>query len=939
MSLDAPALQRLSALLDQALDLPEPAREAWLTALQGEAAAHAPLLRKLLAQHAGPVTGDVLAGPAFLPPAEPPAFAAGDAVGPYRLLRPIGEGGMGEVWLAERADGHLKRPVALKLPMLGLRRNVLVQRFERERDIVGALVHPHIARLYDAGLADDGQPYLAFEHVDGRPIDEAARALDLRARVGLMLQVMDAVQYAHANLVIHRDLKPRNVLVTTQGQAKLLDFGIAKLLQAEQGEAHETELTRLGGRALTLAYAAPEQLSAAPISIATDIWALGVLLHELLAGARPFTGERQELERAILERDPPRPGGVPKDLAAIVSKALQKVPAARYATVAAFAEDLQRWLGGLPVQARPEGRWYRARKFAERHRLPLAAGAVTLAAFGLALGAGATALVVGALLLGLGATLWQASKARAQARIAQAEADRARVEARTAAAVQEFLQGIFMASTGAQPDPAKARQRTALELLDEGAARIEHALEDAPQSKLSVLMTLASIFDDLGETERMVHMLERRAELGDRVLPRASGERAIAHAEMAGALAVVGRDADAWRHLQQAQDAVASLPADEPAHGEVERGIAQYHAARGGDAQGLDAARRLAERMRGRPPGLDVTNALMLLGKLERLAGLAQPAVQTLQRAVQVARALPGGGESTLHVLLVELALAEADAGLAGAALEHVREAVRVVESNAGPNAPSTIITLARCGQLLTEQARALEALEPLLLARSRIEGDASLSALGAIVGPQRFHEAQARRRLGQLGPALECYCHSLDACSGPDGALRAMLGSVPAMVALGRAGEAEQVLARARALRDEAGLAGYGHLLLLAQAEMACVLASGDGARAQALWHAFFADERVAPHRTNPSVLALQAQAALAAGNLHEASRLAQQALARLQAGPPLPNAAYEQIELERVLKQSAAASDSPTPAAGPANRSNGHLGPLSEPLIPPPP
>ena len=182
--------------------------------------------------------------------------------------------------------------MALKLPTLSLRRSVLVQRFERERDILGALIHPHIARLYDAGVAEDGQPYMALEFVEGVPITEAAddAAMDAAGRVRLLRQVMDAVQYAHANLVIHRDLKPGNVLVTATGEAKLLDFGIAKLVEDDAGAAADSDLTRLGGRAMTLRYAAPEQIGGGAVGTAVDIWALGVLLYELLAGSRPFGG-------------------------------------------------------------------------------------------------------------------------------------------------------------------------------------------------------------------------------------------------------------------------------------------------------------------------------------------------------------------------------------------------------------------------------------------------------------------------------------------------------------------------------------------------------------------------------------------------------------------------------------------------------------------------
>jgi len=293
-------LARLSALLDEALDLSAAARAEWLENLLAKSAPLATMLAGLLARAGGSKTADLLdRGPRFATASEPPAFGAGDTVGPYRLLRPIGQGGMGEVWLAERSDGQLKRQVALKLPTLGLRRSVLVQRFARERDILASLVHPHIARLYDAGLADDGQPYLALEYVEGESITTYCdtHALDTSARLRLLAQVMAAVQYAHANLVVHRDLKASNVLVRGEGQSMLLDFGIAKLLQQEQQPAGATELTQIGGGALTLHCAAPEQVTGGAIGIAADVWALGVLLYELVSGRRPFeANQRAELE-------------------------------------------------------------------------------------------------------------------------------------------------------------------------------------------------------------------------------------------------------------------------------------------------------------------------------------------------------------------------------------------------------------------------------------------------------------------------------------------------------------------------------------------------------------------------------------------------------------------------------------------------------------------
>ena len=483
---DVDKLRLLSSLLDVALDIPVPEREAWLATLSGEAAASAPMLRDLLARAASKETAELLDdGPSFAPPGEAgqaAIFGAGDAVGPYRLLRPIGQGGMGEVWLAERSDGQLRRSVALKLPTLGVRRSVLVQRFARERDILGGLAHPHIARLYDAGLADDGQPYLALELVDGQPITTycTAHGLDLRQRVQLLLQVMQAVQYAHANLVIHRDLKPSNVLVTVQGNAMLLDFGIAKLLQGDGTPAPETELTHLGGRALTLDYAAPEQVSGTPISIATDVWALGVLLYELLAGKRPFKGHRRELEQAILSQEPTWPPGLPADLSTIVLKALKKLPVDRYATVNALAEDLGRWLRGEPVLAQPDRAWYRARKFVGRHRLQ--AALVTTAAV--------------ALLMGAGVAAWQA-------RVAARERDQALKLLSRNEAVTEFL-NLLITEVDSAPGPV-----TANDLVAVGEALATTAFRHAPVQQAMLLSMLGMHFGRTGDFTKAEALLNR----------------------------------------------------------------------------------------------------------------------------------------------------------------------------------------------------------------------------------------------------------------------------------------------------------------------------------------------------------------------------------------------------------------------------------------------
>jgi serine/threonine-protein kinase len=487
----AEELRLLSALLDAHDELAPADREPWLNGLVGEAARLRPSLRRMLSRQEGSELQDFLEQPPAITAAEGAVatsdFQAGDPVGPYRLLHVIGRGGMGEVWLATRADGLLKRSVALKLPMLSVRRSVLVQRFERERDILAALIHPNIARLYDAGLAEDGQPYMALEYVEGRPITQAAteQALDASARVRLLRQVMDAVQYAHANLVIHRDLKPGNVLVTAEGDAKLLDFGIAKLVEDEAGASPDSELTRLGGRALTLRYAAPELVGGGAVSTAVDIWALGVLLYELLTGLRPFDGDGgSRIEQAILHRDPVPPSkrqsgaiahvsrSLAADLDTITLKAMKKDPAKRYATVGAFADDLDRWLRGEPVRAHRDSGWYRTQKFIGRHRVAVWAVALTSVAVI------TTASV--AVVLGL----------------------RAREDSARAVAARDFMIDAFLQ---ADPDLSPGKEMSARQLLVRGAKTVADSMKAQPLLQTELLLGIGDALDfmeDLGPADQ-----------------------------------------------------------------------------------------------------------------------------------------------------------------------------------------------------------------------------------------------------------------------------------------------------------------------------------------------------------------------------------------------------------------------------------------------------
>ena len=421
--------QQVTPYLNQALAMPEEQRAGWLASLEKENSAVAALLKELLDEHRLLAEEGFLENGRFLLPNSP--GLAGQTVGAYTLVSQIGQGGMGSVWLAERSDGRFERRAAVKFLSIALAGRGGEERFKREGTILGRLTHPHIAELLDAGVSATGQPYLVLEHVEGEHIDRYCdqRRLGVEARVRLFLDVLAAVAHAHTNLIVHRDIKPSNVLVSNDGQVKLLDFGIAKLLEGEGQAGAATLLTRDGGP-LTPEYAAPEQVMGQPVTTATDVYALGVLLYVLLTGQHPAGTDRHspaDLVKAIVDTEPTRPSDavvamkengketttnaarrtttpdklsrlLRGDLDTIVAKALKKDPRERYISATALADDLRRYLKHEPISARPDTIAYRAAKFVRRNRAVVALAALAFVA--------AIAGIVG--------TLVQARTARAQ---------------------------------------------------------------------------------------------------------------------------------------------------------------------------------------------------------------------------------------------------------------------------------------------------------------------------------------------------------------------------------------------------------------------------------------------------------------------------------------------------------------------------------------------
>ena len=460
--------------------------------------------------------GTTLSDAGDMPTREP-----GQHIGPYRLIKELGRGGMGVVWLAERADGQHSRQVALKMPLVENLNWLLAARFARERNILASLEHPSIARLYDAGVDQsdrNAQPYIAIEYVQGQPITDYVKEKRLKpeATAQLFIRVIEAVAHAHTQLVIHRDIKPSNILVDAKGEPHLLDFGIAKLLDDEDSQSTDaTQLTRLSGRALTLDYASPEQVNNASLGTASDVYSLGIVLYELLTGRRPYNPKgstRRDLEQAILDQDPSKPSDqlltantgdsesgksarrMRGDLDTVVLKALRKDPKQRYATAQAFADDLKRYLAYEPIAAKPDAGWYRVGRFVRRNRWALAASGVI-----------AATVAVGVL-----STLWQAQRAELEAKRANAES--------------LLKEGEATRANAAALQAAKAEQRARVQADD--------ATEQAKRADQAA--TAANNERSRADAAAQSAQLERdRATAAAKIANAAEG-RALAAAEVAG---------------------------------------------------------------------------------------------------------------------------------------------------------------------------------------------------------------------------------------------------------------------------------------------------------------------------------------------------------------------------------------------------------------------
>jgi serine/threonine-protein kinase len=794
MDVSAATWNTLSKLLDEALDLEPAERASWIDGLSTTQPELAPVLRRLLAAHASNETADVLQRLPALEVAgatnDATGLEPGSLVGPYRLKRELGRGGMADVWLAERADGAFEREVALKLPRLSRLRRDLAARFGRERDILARLEHANIARFYDAGVTDDGLPYLAIEYVKGHPITQWCdqRRLELAARIELFAQVLDAAQFAHANLVIHRDLKPSNVLVTEDGQVRLLDFGIAKLLSDEE-IAHETRLTQFAGRVLTPDYASPEQVKGDSLTTATDIYSLGVILYELLVGQLPYRLKLQsaaQLEEAIVTAEPTRPSSAMSaesaaaraaseqrlaralrgDLDTIVLKTLAKEPTQRYATIAELADDLRRYLAGQTVRARPASWSYRTRKFIQRNRVAV----------------GAAATITGALLAAATLSFWQAQLARKQA---------ARAEQ-----VKEFVVSFFDAANTAR---GGTRQTTAVDLLEQARQRLDTTPISDAGIRAELLVTIGSGLYGLGELQDALPVLEEATRL-------ASATQGEQHRTTAEARLVYG---DVLLGTGQGPLAEAQYSAAEQYSrrvGDVDllaaalTGKARLRASRGEFNSALEVARdalAAAERQPKAKRRLMVSYGLVSTATRN---ALQKGALEPARRAYALARELYGDQP---HAELIEMqsiyAAALAQEGDAADALAELKSVLRQQTELLGPDHLDAAATLRFIGQismLVGDPAYSIESLEEAL----RI-------CLAQSAGKPTPHVAVTRVQLGMSFANAHRYERARDEWRQGDELYTALAGAdvYPARVAragaalmtakLGRLEEADAVL------------------------------------------------------------------------------------------------------------------------------------------------
>ncbi len=681
---------------DAALDQPVEERAAWVRAACEEPDVCAEVVRLLRAHQA---SDDFLERSALDVVAEDAELSVdgkvGRHVGAYRLIRLLGRGGMGRVYLAERGDGQFEQQVALKL----LRRDAYGERFLRdfldERQILASLNHPHIARLFDGGMTAEGTPYFVMEYVEGQPIDVYCRerVCSTAERLALFKQVCSAVQYAHQNLVVHRDLKPSNILVTADGVVKLLDFGIARLVDPEGCAAGRTRTAR---RWMTPGYASPEQVRGDALKTASDVYQLGVVLYELLTGERPFDVRDKrpsEVERIICETEPRPPSsaaGLEKarrhalrgDLDTIVLKALRKEPEERYVSVEALMGDLRRYLERRPVEARRGSSAYRFRKFVQRHR-----GRLAVAVLAVLLSVGAVVAIV----------------------MQKAQAERERDRAETYA---QFMSDLF-----ASPDPfgdrVTAQESSVEAFLARGAERARTQLADDPTLQARLLKTIAHVYQNLGYTDAAATVFEDVLERQEMLYGPRSPEVVETLRRLAWVSGSTSADSLYAVALQRAH-MVEQPPGTLTARTLVHYGHFLYEQGHHQRAEAtLGEAHLLASRLSDEQWEVYV-GALYFLGMTKRALGELSVAKDLLQEAYGLRANRDGPDHPHTAIVMTELGGLAKQRGELDDARRWNERALRVFEKELGPEHPYTMTALNNHAVVLMRQTIFDEAEEQL---------------------------------------------------------------------------------------------------------------------------------------------------------------------------------------------------------------------------------
>lgn len=850
--------QAISPYLDQALDLDDAGRDALIQSLRSQDAGLADTLQGLLEEHCR------LREEGFLEQSPLGAETErGRQIGAYTIRTLIAQGGMGSVWLAERTDGRFERQVAVKFLSFALLGQG-EERFLREGRILGRLSHPHIAELLDAGVVS-GQPYLVLEYVDGEPIDQYCERhnLDIASRIQLLLSVMEAVSHAHANLIVHRDIKPSNVLVRSDGQVRLLDFGIAKLM--EDGETGPTR----DGSAMTLLYAAPEQLSGDPVTTATDVYSLGLLLYLLLSGthpAGPGPHSAAILMRKILEEPPPPLTGsqcdgtrIEKDLEIITQKALRKNPSERYPSVAAMADDLKRFLRRAPILARPDSTAYRARRFLQRNRL-----AVVLASLALA-----------ATIAGVVGIVIQARDARRQRDFAL----RQLVRAETTNDLNTFL-----LSDGLTP----GQPVTIGELL----GRAEQLISRQPEAeRADLLVSIGRQYGSLDEDTKALQILQEAYRLAQRSTDPSS--RARAACALASELVRTGEHD---RSEALFQEGLRQLPED-PVYA-LDRAyclrsgskIARH---RGTAQVAIERTLAADQLLRTAPTGLLHLRIKMDLAEDYRMDGRFLDAIQTSEQAAAMLRTLGRDETQLAGTLYNNWALA---LGMAGRTLEAEPLYRRAIAINSSDKTiPASPMLLINYGRILRDLGRFREANDYVERGISRAQATGSK----VVTGQALLLRASIYRGLGDIRNAERCIAELEPIWSGiyPKGHLAfASISSEKSQNALmnGDMQEALSAANRAYELALEAARQGQD-----ASALPVMLLRRGRVHLAMKNWPAAERDLRESlkqigerPSLTGQTKLAL-AEALIGAGRNGEAAPLLDQAQADLRhaVGPDHPD------------------------------------------------